>query len=134
MALLAALGLAAASLLSFPVAAFFSLGLLVMALSSNTLAGAVEEGTIAGYNAERGTKGSSPADVLVIPAFRAALRLIHLALDFSPVNSLSTGRSVTWGQLGLAFGEIVLLMGGSLSLVGIVIFTRRELATAQANQ
>jgi len=38
MALLAALGLAAASFLSFPVAAFFSLSLLTMALSSGTLA------------------------------------------------------------------------------------------------
>ncbi len=112
MALLAAVGLASASLLSFPVAAFVSLGLLVMTLSSSTLAGAVEEGTIAEYNPEKGTRGSSPVDVVVIPTFRAALKVIRLAMDFSPVNSLSTGRSVTWTQLGLASGQIVLLMSG----------------------
>ena len=44
MALLAALGLAAASFLSFPVAAFFSLAILTMALSSGTLANVVSEG------------------------------------------------------------------------------------------
>ena len=42
MALLAALGLAAASFLSFPVAAFFSLAMLVVILSSGTLADAVD--------------------------------------------------------------------------------------------
>jgi len=131
MALLAALGLASASFLSFPVAAFFSLGLLTMTLSSGTMAGAVEEGTVANYDAEHGTKGSSPLDLVVIPTFRAALKVIHLAEEFSPIDSLSTGRSVTWTQLGLAFSQIVLLMAGGLGLVGMVVFTRRELATAQ---
>src|SRR5436190_9869702 len=41
MALLAAMGLASASFLSFPVAAFFSLGLLTMVLASGTMANAV---------------------------------------------------------------------------------------------
>jgi len=111
-----------------------SLGLLVMTLSSGTMANAVEEGTIAEYNAEKSTKGSSPADVVVIPAFRAALKVIHLAMDFSPVDSLSTGRSVTWTQLGLALSQIVLLMAGFAGLLGIVLFSRRELAAAQGTQ
>src|SRR4029077_7530052 len=54
MALLAAIGLASASFLSFPVAAFFSLGLLTMALSSSTLATVVSEGTLMGSNSETG--------------------------------------------------------------------------------
>jgi hypothetical protein len=58
--------------------------------------------------------------------------MINLAKDFSPIDSLSTGRSVSWGELGRAFGQIVLLLGGSIGLAGIIIFTRRELATAQA--
>ena len=52
MALLAALGLAAASFLSFPVAAFLSLGVLTLALSSGTIANAVSEGTLMGFNSE----------------------------------------------------------------------------------
>lgn len=134
MALLAALGLAAASFLSFPVAAFVSLGVLTMVLSSGTMANAVSEGTIANYDAEKGTKGWSPADLIVIPTFKAALKVINLAKSFSPVDSLSTGRSITWTELGLAFSQIVLLLGGVLALFGIVVFTRRELATAQSTQ
>jgi hypothetical protein len=134
MALLAAVGLAAASFLSFPVAAFFALGLLTIVLSSGTMANAVSEGTIANYNAEKGRKGWSPADVIVIPTFKAALKVINLAKGFSPVDSLSTGRSITWTELGLAFTQIVVVLGGGLAVLGIVIFSRRELATAQGTQ
>jgi hypothetical protein len=59
------------------------------------------------------------------------LQIINLVQGFSPVDSLSSGRSITWGQLGLAFGQIVLLLGGMLAIAGMLIFTRRELATAQ---
>jgi hypothetical protein len=62
------------------------------------------------------------------------LKVISLARDFSPIDSLSTGRSVTWEQLGLAFVQIVLLLSGALGFLGIFVFTRRELATAQGNQ
>jgi hypothetical protein len=134
MGLLAALGLAAASLLSFPVAAFFSLAMLAVICASGTMANAVEEGTIAGYNAEKSTKGWSPADVVIIPAFKAMLKVIHLATSFSPIDSLSTGRSITWGELGMAFAQVVLLLGGILALFGMIVFTQRELATAQATQ
>jgi hypothetical protein len=134
MALLAALGLASASFLSFPVAAFLSLGVLTVALSSGTLANAVSEGTLMGYNEESNRLGHSALDVVAIPVFRFLLGVINLAKDFSPIESLSTGRSISWAQLGLAFSQIVVLLGGLLSFFGIVVFTRRELATAQGNQ
>jgi hypothetical protein len=70
-------------------------------------------------------------DVVAIPVFRAVLEVINLAKDFSPIDALSTGRCVTWGELGRAFGQIVLLLGGGIGLIGIIIFNRRELATAQ---
>ena len=63
------------------------------------MANAVSEGTIADYNAEKGTKGHSPLDYVIIPAFKAVLKVINLARGFSPVDSLSTGRSISWGQL-----------------------------------
>jgi hypothetical protein len=134
MALLASLGLAAASFLSFPVAAFLSLGVLVMAMSSGTLSNAVSDGTIMGFNSETGRSGHSMLDAVAIPMFKAALWLINLARNFSPIDSLSTGRSITWGQLGLAVSQIVLLLAGLISAFGIIVFTRRELATAQATQ
>ena len=134
MALLASLGLASASFLSFPVAAFLSLGLLVMGLSSGTLSNAISDGTLMGYNSETGAHGHSVIDTVAIPAFRGALALINLVRDFSPIDSLSTGRSITWGQLGLAFSQIVLLLGGIIGVFGVVVLTRRELATAQGTQ
>jgi hypothetical protein len=134
MALLAAVGLASASFLSFPVAAFFSLGLLTVSFSSGTLSTAIANGSILGYNAETGVAGPSPVDAVVIPAFRAALGVINLARQFSPIDLLSSGRRITWSELGLAFSQIVLLLGGIFALFGIFVFSRRELATAQGNQ
>jgi hypothetical protein len=133
MALFAALGLAAASFLSFPVAAFLSLAVLVIALSSGTLANVVSDGTIMGFNEETSSKGHSPLDVVAIPAFKGLLYLINLVQNFSPIDSLTNGRSITWEELGLAVSQIVLLIGGILGLFGVFVFNRRELATAQGN-
>src|SRR2546428_13567373 len=63
MALLAALGLAAASFLSFPVSAFVAVSVMILAMSTSTLANAASEGTIANYNAEKGTQGSPPPGI-----------------------------------------------------------------------
>jgi hypothetical protein len=134
MALLAALGLAAASFLSFPVAAFFSLAMLVVILSSGTLADAVESGTVVGGNEETGVMGHSGADAVLIPMFKGILAVTRLIENFSPIDALSTGRAITWTELGLAVAQIVLLLGGLVALAGIVLFQRRELATAQGNQ
>jgi hypothetical protein len=62
------------------------------------------------------------------------LRVINLAKDFSPIDSLSSGRSITWAELGKACGQIVLLLGGIIATVGIWSFNCRELATAQGTQ
>lgn len=131
LALLATLGLTAASFLSFPVAAFASLAVLTMALSSGTLANVVSEGTLMGVNEETGKVGYSILDRVFVPTFKVLLQIIRLARDFSPIDALSTGRSIPWGMLGRAYAQIVLLMSGCLALLGIGIFTRRELATAQ---
>jgi hypothetical protein len=134
MALLATVGLASASFLSFPVAAFFSLGLLAMVFSTGTISNAVSEGSLLGTDHETGQSVSNFADKVILPIFAGALKIINLAKGFSPIDSLSTGRSITWGQLAQAFGQIVLLLGGIIGGIGIAIFSRRELATAQGNQ
>lgn len=131
MALLAALGLAMASSFSFPVAAFASVAVLIVTFSTGTLATAVSDGTLMGFNSETGESGRSAADSIAIPVFRVVLDVINLAKEFSPIDSLSTGRSITWSVLGLAVGRIVLLLGGVLAVWGIWSLTRRELATAQ---
>ena len=78
MALLAALGLAAASFLSFPVAAFFSMAMLVLVFSSGTLAETVAEGTVGVGNEEKGIAGHSVADLVVIPLFKGILAITDL--------------------------------------------------------
>jgi len=134
MALLSALGLMAASFLSFPVATFFSLAMLMVALSSGMLAESVESGSVAAGNEETGQAGHSVADVVLIPAFKGVLAVISLVKSYSPIEALSSGRSITWGELGLAFAQVVLLVGGVFAVMGIVFFNRRELATGQSTQ
>jgi hypothetical protein len=134
MALLAAIGLMAASFLSFPVATFFAMAVIAVVLSSGTLAETVASGTIGVGNEEKGIAGHSVADVILIPAFKGILIVVNLAKSFSPIDSLSSGRVITWGELGAAFGQIVLLLGGLAGIIGIVLFNRRELATAQGTQ
>jgi hypothetical protein len=129
---LAAIGLAMASFLSFPVAAFASLGVLIMALSSGTLKSVVDNGTVAGWDAGKSSYGHSTMDFVMVPFFRAALGVINLATTFSPVDFLSSGRSITWADVGLAIAQIVILLGGIFAIFGIILFTRRELAATQA--
>ena len=134
MALLATVGLAAASFLSFPVAAFVALAMLTVVFSSGTLATVVEQGTVMGQDEESGIVGSSAIDYVAVPLFNLILNVVKLAQDFSPVDSLSTGRSIPWPTLGKAFAQIVLLLGGVFGVFGIWVFSRRELATAQGTQ
>ena len=122
--LLSAIGLMAASFLSFPVATFFSLALLAVAFSGDTLAEAVDAGGAPAVT-------HSFTDMIVTPAYAGMLYVINLAEKFSPIDAVSTGRSIPWSELALAFGQIVGLLGGAFALIGIILFNRRELATAQ---
>ncbi len=132
LALLATIGLASGSLLSFPVAAFFSLALMVIGFSSGTLSSAVESRTpITSFIEHSGVQEQSILDQAVVALFSKVLVVIKLVQGFSPIDSLSAGRSITWLQLGSAFTQIVVLMGGIFVVLGITFFTRRELAAVQ---
>jgi hypothetical protein len=128
LALLAALGLAAASFLSFPVAVFVSASLMLVAMSSGTLSSVVESGTIMGVNEETGEVGKSVIDAPVVLIFKGLLTIFQMVEGYSPVDALSTGRSIEWMSVAAAFVQIVLLLSGLVALFGIVMFTRRELA------
>jgi hypothetical protein len=133
MAILAAVGLAAASFLSFPVAAFASVAVLIVVFSTGTMASAVADGTILGYNSETGERGHSVLDFIAIPTFKGILAVVNLSKGFSPIEALSVGRSITWLELGRAFVQMVMFLGGIFAAFGIWTFTRRELAVAQNN-
>ena len=70
---------------------------------------------------------------MTVPVFSALLKVVNLVQSFSPVDDLSTGHSITWGQLARAVGQIVLVMGGVFVAAGILLFNRRELAAVQPN-
>jgi hypothetical protein len=134
LSLLAILGLTSASFLSFPVASFLALSILLVSLSTGTLSQVVEEGGISGVNHDTG-RIEQPVwiDQGAVALFKLMLNVINLVRGFSPIDFLSSGRSITWQSLWLAVAQIVLLLGGLLALVGIGLFNRRELATAQGN-
>ncbi|MCP5515852.1 MAG: hypothetical protein H7A45_01175 [Verrucomicrobiales bacterium] len=133
LALLAAVGLAAASQLSFPVAAFVSLALLLVAFSTGTMRSVIEQGTIREVDHDTGLVANPNLfDAASVAVFKGMLGTVNLVRDFSPIEQLSNGRSITWGTLARAAAQIVGLVGGIFALIGIVVFQRRELATAQS--
>jgi hypothetical protein len=132
LALLAAIGLWAASFLAFPVAAFVSLSTLILAFSTGTMRQVIEQGTLREVDHDTGLVAKANLfDDATVMVFRGALATINLVRDFSPVEALSTGRYIGWDTVVKAVAQIVLLVGGVFALSGIIIFTRRELATAQ---
>lgn len=133
MTLLATIGLSASSLLSFPVAAFFSMGVLIVGLSGGTLASVVETGGTGETNHETGQTERGVLDPFVLTFFSVILKVVNLVESFSPIEALSEGRSITWSEMGRAVFQIGIVMGGFFSLAGMGILTRRELATAQSN-
>ncbi|MGV3772099.1 MAG: ABC transporter permease [Verrucomicrobiales bacterium] len=132
LSVLAALGLAASSLLSFPVAAFCAIGVLVVTFSTGTLKQIVTEGGISGVNNNTGLVDDPKLiDLVAVPLARTVLGLLNLARGFSPIDFLSSGRVITWGELTRAFFQIIVVICGVLAAIGISIFNRRELASTQ---
>jgi len=130
-ALIAAVGLTSASFLSFIVASLFAMTLLLAGVSGDTYGSVVQEGTLLGVDHETGLPTQRTFDGVALPVYGALHRLTQLLQTVSPIELLSAGRVITWGQLGVATGRIVLLAGGGTALLGIFIFNRRELAREQ---
>lgn len=84
-----------------------------------------------GRDHETGKVDMPLVDRVMLPVFKGILSVVQLARSFSPIDSLSTGRSITWGMLGRAFLQVIVVLGGAFALLGISTFTRRELASAQ---
>lgn len=131
LSLLTTIGLAAGSGLSFPVAAFVSLSLLFVALSSGTLAGVVEQGAITEANHETGEIKRTWVDTVMVPVFEGLLEVVNFAGGFSPIDALGTGRSVSWSELGSAILKVIVLLGGLCAIAGMLVFTRREIASVR---
>ncbi|MGE3309964.1 MAG: ABC transporter permease [Limisphaerales bacterium] len=131
--LLAAIGLFAASFLSFPVAAFLATTVLILGLSSGTLKSVVEDRTVLGFEHDTNTQLYPAVDAVMVPLFAVLLKAVNLVHQFSPIDAVSTGRSVTWADVARSGTLVIGVMGGLFAAIGITAFTRRELATAQSN-
>jgi ABC-type transport system involved in multi-copper enzyme maturation permease subunit len=132
LALLAALGLTAATFLSFPVAAFCTIAILFVCLSSGTLKQIVAENGVIAVNPELGMADTpNILNMIAVPIAKGLLAIFNLARGFSPIDNLSSGRAITWGELGRAVLQICVVLSGMLAAIGMFIFSRRELATAQ---
>jgi ABC-type transport system involved in multi-copper enzyme maturation permease subunit len=127
--LISAIGLMASSFLSFPVATFMSLGILLISASTGTLEQIIEEGGITGINHETGKKDeSSLLDGAAIFFANNAVKVTSAIWGYSPVDSLSAGRTIKWITLLAAFIWVVLIVGGLVMAVGAYLFQRKELA------
>ncbi len=126
--LISAIGLMASSFLSFPVATFMSLGILLISASTGTLEQIIDEGGITGINHETGKKDeSSIIDGTAIFFARVAVKITKSIWGYSPVDSLSNGRTITWATLFWAFFAIIVVMGGLVMALGAYMFHRKEL-------
>lgn len=130
--LLAALGLAASGIMTFPVATFFTLTMLIVASSSGLVTDIVREGTVGGLDHETGDAADLILDPVLVPLFRVLGGILSLAQGVSPIERLSTGRSLLWEEVGALFFRVVVLLGGCVAAAGIAAFNRRELALHQA--
>jgi ABC-type transport system involved in multi-copper enzyme maturation permease subunit len=131
LALLTSIGLFAATFLSFGIAGVLTLVLLVVAVSGDTFAEVVRDGTVLGVDHETGRPVQTPANAVTLPIYRFLGWMLSPFDAVSPVASLSEGRSIPWRDVVSSFGAIVLLLGGGTAAAGMAIFARRELAGEQ---
>ena len=130
--LLAAIGLFAAAKLQFSVAAFVSMSILFVGLSSGTLGQVVEQGGVMGIDHETGLVAEKTfINNVAVRIYGSLKQALDLVTGYNPIDALSTGRSITWTQLATAFGLVVVVTGGTFAGLGMWIFTRRELAAPQ---
>lgn len=133
LALITALGLSAGAFLSFPVAALFTLTLLLTLASGGAFAESAAEGTVFGVDHETGERVAPGWDRLTLPVARALAVITGWVGGFTPVESLTAGRSVGWGELARAVFQILLTTGAVVALAGVALLHRRELALAQTS-
>jgi len=128
---LAALGLFAGSFMSFAMSAFACLGVLIISFALGVVQDVAEEGTVMQTYTD-GQRDKSYVDV-VIPAFKVMVKLIKPIKDYSPIEKLTEGRSISWQELLRAYGYIWGLSGMTLGVLGSIILSKRQLAITSTN-
>ncbi|MCK4244933.1 MAG: hypothetical protein KAX20_04845, partial [Candidatus Omnitrophica bacterium] len=109
LAFIAAVGLVSSTFLTFPVAAAFSIFILIMCLSFPSLNVLLEQ--------------SSVSKKLIV----IGLKLLPDLRAYDPVPYLVRGLLIRWRQVVQGFLSVILLRCGITGIVGYIIFDRREL-------
>jgi len=125
--LLTAVGLAAGTLFSLPVAGLCSFCLVLLLQLGDYVTGMAAQHRYFG-------EGSSQDSAATVAADRS-LRLMYRTLDtvirplrgLDAVEAVASGRRISWGQTGSAFAIQVLLYGGILAWLSAAGLRRREL-------
>ena len=124
---LAAVGLAASTFLTFPVATLLTLFLFIMSLSLPTIMALFMPGVpVPGAEA-----AAEPHGLFLIALRRglaASLQVLPNLRAYDPVPSLVDGLLISWMHVIRAFFTTFILRSGIAGLLGVLIFNRREIA------
>lgn len=131
--LMGALGLFASSFLSFPVATFMTLSMILLFSSGNLMQEVLVENTLGNTEQEGGPSTAiRTLDKIMIPVFRFFSSTLKNFSPGSPIESLTDGRSIPTGLVVATFFKQIVIAGGFLALLGMFVLSRRELATAHS--
>lgn len=127
-ALLAALGLMAGSMFSFPVASLLVVFICLTGLIGPWMVGIIAEGkTFIGY-LDAPSKLNTVLDHLLKLFLSGMLRVVPHFGKFNPLDDLVSGRLVSWSLVSTAGATLLFFKGALGMLIGIYFYTRRELA------
>ena len=118
--------------MSFEMSAFACLGILVVVAGLGLVQDVVDEGTIMQTYSE-GQRDKSYVDSFAVPAFKVMVALVKPIKDYSPIEKLTEGRSITWMELVRAYAYIWGLSGLILGFLGSYILSSRQLALTSAD-
>jgi ABC-type transport system involved in multi-copper enzyme maturation permease subunit len=130
---LAALGLAAASFMSFSMAVFACTGILLISFCTGIMKDVVADDTVMQTWTD-GQRDASLVDFFAVNSFRIMVSVISPVKDYSPIEDLTDGRAITWGQLARAYSYIWGVSGLLIFAVGTLIFSRRQLAITDSDE
>lgn len=129
LAMIAMVGVAVNTFVSGPVTALALVAYVALGLSNADIVKELDPDPIM---VKAGLDGSTPGQQL---AYSVAKGVLSLAPDFDqtdPVPDLVVGREIPWLRLLFQTIKDVCLRGGVFAFIGVMIFTRRELAKPTA--
>ncbi|AKJ65581.1 hypothetical protein [Kiritimatiella glycovorans] len=118
--LMSAVGVAAGTLFTMPVAVFTSSWLLLLLLCGGFVSDLARAPDLKGI-----PRAARPAARVYFKVLDAALSPLR---GGDPLSDLSSGVSVTWTEVGGRWSSKVLLGGGAVALIGIGALRRKEIA------